>query len=199
MSTCRLYIVDPHSLLTQELIQNMYGMQSNIDAIYKRYVDGYIKTAERLGNKDVVPPASLLSLYMSWAVRDATKSSVERLPNGWLISDSELTMDSISRKAKSLSYRLIRTASIEDSLPVMYITWHPHTKLVVAVFDRGELAFMHVSDNNSILHVDHQRSAEKLCTLLKIPLCSTAYAYCNEYVPEQALHLFSCLLGFSPV
>lgn len=198
MSTCRLYIVDPHSLLSQELIQNMYGIQSNIDDIYKRYVDGYIKTAERLGN-NAVPPSSLLSLFMKWAERDASKCSVERLLKVWLINDSELTMETISRKAKSLSLRLIRNTSIKDSLSVMYITWHPQTKLVVAVFARGKLVFMHVSDNNSSLHVDHQCSAEKLCTFLKLPLCSTAYAYCNEYAPEQALHLFSRLLGFCPV
>ena len=199
MSTCRLYIVDPHSLLSQELIQNMYGMQNNIEAIYKQYVDRYTKTAKRFGFEDTAPPSGLLSLYRSWAVQDASKCTLERLPNVWLISDSELTVESISRKAKSLSYRLIRNASIEDSLPVMYITWHPHAKLVVAMFDRGELAFFHVSDSNTILHAGNQCSAEKLCALLKIPLCSTAYSYCNEYAPDQALRLFSCLLGFCPV
>ncbi len=199
MPTCRLYIVDTHFLLSQEAIENLYGIQSNSDMLYKQYVDCYINTAKCLGQKEINPPPGLLTLYKEWAVRDACKCSVHRMRNVWVIRDPELTVDSIGQRAEKISKQLSGNKGIEKSPYVMYVTWESRTKLVVSAYVDGHLAFMHVSDNNPILHVDYQCNAEQLCLILEKPLCNKAFAYCNERDPLKALYLFTCLLGFCPV
>ncbi len=199
MSTCRLYIIDTQPFLSQEVIQNIYGIHNNIDELYEQYVDRYIKTAKLLGIKDVFPPLAVQSLYKKFAAQDANSCSVERLSNVWAIRDDQLTIDSISHKAIRISRKLTSIRAISKPFYVMYVTWQPKTKLVVAAFANGDLAFMHVSDNNEILHRDHQCNAQQLCMILEKALCSDAYAYCNERAPVQALYLFSRLLGFFPV
>lgn len=199
MSACRLYIIDTQSVLSLEVIQNIYGIHNNVDELYKQYVDRYIKTAKLLGNKEIFPPLAIQSLYQKWAEQDANRCSVERLSNVWASKDDQLTIDSISNKAISLSRKLTRIRQKSKPVYVMYVTWEPKTKLVVAVFAGGHLVFMHVSDKNAALHREHQCNAQQLCMILEKILCPDAYAYCNERGPLQALYLFSRLLGFCPV
>lgn len=197
MFTCSLYILDPLQLLSQEDILKACGICNNVDELYQKAVDRTIEFHKRIGAPGDPLSPGLLQTLRSIAELDANRVRVERQANTWFFIDPDLTTDSISRKAKKLARRLSRTGVNMEQIPIMYVTWDPDVKLVVAIFCGEQLEFMHVSDNSK-LTLDHQCNAEHLCKLLNHPVCPEAEEYCNEHAPVRALRLLSQLLGFSP-
>lgn len=197
MVTCSLYILDPLQLLSQEDIRKACGICNNVDELYQKKVDSYVEFYKKMGAPGEPLSPGMLQLFRFEAESEANRIRVERQANTWSIIDSDLTTDSISKKAKKLARRLSRTGVNMEQIPIMYVTWDPDQKLVVAIFCGEQLEFMHVSDNSK-LSLDHQCNAEHLCKLLNHPVCHEAEEYCNERAPVRALRLLSHLLGFSP-
>ena len=124
-----IHILDTSTVYTEQEIRKLYGkMLLSPDEAVEKFIENYIKFSKALGEEEY-PPQALIDLERRCAEEGWYKLQIVRNKRFWSISDEDLSIKSVIKKAREISKKT-------DS-PVVYVSNDDDSAFILGVYHQG--------------------------------------------------------------